>query len=298
MERHWYGEGEAGAATSMGWAPMSAYLDHQRRRWMTPNASLWMRPDAMRWLLPNQKLWQGPANAERKCRPDQPRVPAGNSEGGQWTTVSSGEGISIALPIGDATSESEELSDFSNELLAGLGQTLSDDEIARIRLAGDIPTGDTPPEIPEDRPPTSVDRTALLKSVARAIAGGINFDTLVVRLPWLATQEALIGSYNDPPKSLQELQSSVDTWRAGTDVHHIVEQSAAEEFGFSRSLIDSPENLVRIPRLKHQEINGWYSRENVNFGGQSPRDYLDGRSWDVRYSVGLEALKRFGVLRP
>ncbi|HVV78367.1 MAG TPA: hypothetical protein VHD59_01980 [Pseudolabrys sp.] len=267
---------------------------------MNPNAASWMRPDAPRWLLPNQNIWQWPGHNEQKYRPDQPRVPAGNSDGGQWTTVSSGGGISIALPTGNITSESDELADFSNELLAGIGQTLSDlrDQLARIRLAGDIPTGDSPPEIPEERPPTSGSRTELLKSVARAIAAGIHLDALVVQLPWLATQEALIGSYNDPPRSLEELQSAVDAWRAGTDKHHIVEQSSAEEDGFPRSLIDSSENLVRIPRLKHQEITAWYNTANPDFGEQSPRDYLRGRSWDVRYAVGLEALKDFGVLKP
>jgi hypothetical protein len=279
---------------------MSAYLDHQRRRWMQPNAARWMRPDAARWLKPNQKTWQWPGRNEQKYSPDQPRVPAGNSDGGQWTTVGSGGGISIALPTGNATSESDELSDFSHELLAGIGQTLSDlrDELVRIRLAGDIPTGDSPPEIPKERPPTSVDRTALLKTVARSIAAGVALDTFVVQLPWLFTQQALIGTYNDPPRSLENLQTAADIWRPGTDRHHIVEQTSAEEDGFPRSVIDSPENLVRIPRLKHYEITGWYQKPNADYGGQTPRDYLRGRSWAVRYAVGLDALKRFGVLKP
>jgi hypothetical protein len=279
---------------------MSGDPDYRRRRWMKPNAALWMRPDASRWLLPNQKLWRGAVTGERKYSPDQPRVPAGNSDGGQWTTDGSGGGVSIALPTIYVSPESDELSDFSNELLGGLGWTVNDlrDELTRIRLAGDIPSGDSPPQIPEERPPTSRERSTLLKIVARSVAAGIMLDSLVVQLPWLATQEALIGAYNDSPKSLEELQSAVGNWRAGTDRHHIVEQTSAEEDGFPRSLIDSPGNLVRIPRLKHQEITAWYNAKNPDFGGQSPRDYLRGRSWDVRYAVGLEALKDFGVLKP
>jgi hypothetical protein len=275
---------------------MSGDPDYRHRRWMKPNAALWMRPDASRWLLPNQKLWRGPVTGEQKYSPDQPRVPAGNPDGGQWTTDGSGGGVSIALPTIYVSPESDELSDFANELLGGLGRTPSDlrDELARIRLAGDIPTGDSPPEIPKERPPTSADRTMLLKAVARAIAGGIALDSFTVQLPWLFTQQAIIGTYNDPPKSLDELQSAVVTWRAGTDVHHIVERVS----GFTKEVIDSPDNLVRIPRLKHQEINGWYQTPNANFGWQSPREYLIGRSWSVRYEVGLEALRRFGVLKP
>jgi hypothetical protein len=62
------------------------WIEYQRRRWMKPNAAVWMRPDAARWLLPNQKIWMGPKNWEAKYSPDQPRVPAGNSDGGQWTS--------------------------------------------------------------------------------------------------------------------------------------------------------------------------------------------------------------------
>ena len=34
----------------------------------------------------------------------------------------------------------------------------------------------------------------------------------------------------------------------------------------SRSLIDSPENLVRIPTLKHWQITGWYMTPNEDYG--------------------------------
>jgi hypothetical protein len=99
----------------------------------------------------------------------------------------------------------------------------------------------------------------------------------------------VIESYRDPPKSLNELQQAVSTPAAGYDTHHIVEQAQAEATGFSRGLIDAPENLVRIPRMKHHEINGWYQRANRDFDGLTPREYLRGRNWDVRRAVGLEA---------
>ena len=71
---------------------------------MRPNAHLYMRPDAARWLRPNQQVWQGPNYDERKYNRDQPRVPAGGPDGGQWTDGNGG----------------------------------------LIHLAGDIPTGDPP----------------------------------------------------------------------------------------------------------------------------------------------------------
>ncbi len=49
-----------------------AWLEHQRRRWL--------RPDADRWLKPG---WRHPVSGEVKYDPNQPRVPAGNPDGGQ-----------------------------------------------------------------------------------------------------------------------------------------------------------------------------------------------------------------------
>jgi hypothetical protein len=94
---------------------------------------------------------------------------------------------------------------------------------------------------------------------------------------------------------LQELAASPER---GYDIHHIVEQTPAEQDGFPRSLIDRGDNLVRIPTLTHWEINGWFQTKNGEFDDMSPRDYLRGKDWDERTRVGRDALIRFGVLRP
>lgn len=190
--------------------------------------------------------------------PNQPRVPAGQREGGQWT---SGGGSA-----------------------------------PRTRLAGDPPT-DEPPAIPKERPPTSRLRSVALKAAARLLGPAATIAEIAQLGAWLRTYSAEIESYRDPPKSLEQLQREVSTPASGYDNHHIVEQTQAERDGFSRDVIDDPENLVRIPRLKHQEINGWYQRPNLDFDGLTPREYLSGRNWDVRRQVGLEALRIHGVLR-
>lgn len=63
-------------------------------------------------------------------------------------------------------------------------------------------------------------------------------------------------------------------------------------------MIDGPENVVSIPRLKHWELNGWMETKSDAFGGFSPREYLRGRSWNERYEVGLRGLREVGVLKP
>lgn len=224
----------------------------------------------------------GPDFAERKYSPDQPRVPAGNPDGGQWTDGSN----TIVLP--EIVVTAGDTADGAGDPTDGSGAD------GLVQLAGDIPTGDSP-EIPEERPPTSWERTAYLKTAARLLDVGATLAELAEVSAWLRTYSAEIESYRDPPKSLEELQQAASTPAAGYDIHHIIQRNQESTFG--KEAINSPENLVLIPRMKHWDINRWYETLNPNFGWQSPRQYLNGRNWDVQRAVGLEALEKAGVLK-
>jgi len=189
--------------------------------------------------------------------PDQPRIPKRNPGGGRWTDTGMSSG--------------------------------------RIRLAGDIPTGDSP-ETPKERPPNSRERTSFAKVVARMLGPAATVAEIAKIGAWLTAYAPSIQSYSDPPKSLEELQQAASTPAPGYDIHHIIERN--QEDRFTREAINSPDNLVRIPRLKHHEINAWYQTESPDYGGLSPREYLNGRNWDVQRAVGLEALRKTGVLKP
>ena len=77
-----------------------------------------------------------------------------------------------------------------------------------------------------------------------------------------------------------------------------MEKTPALNDHYSRAQTEAPENLVRIPRLKHWELNGWYSAKNEDFGNVTPRAYLRGKSWEERVKVGEFALRKFEVLQP
>lgn len=64
---------------------MNAYDAHQRARWMRPDAYRWLRPDATRYLVPGSDPAKIFPAFDRKFNPNQPRVPAGSPDGGQWT---------------------------------------------------------------------------------------------------------------------------------------------------------------------------------------------------------------------
>jgi hypothetical protein len=100
---------------------------------------------------------------------------------------------------------------------------------------------------------------------------------------------------NDPAKTLEELQEPVGSKsHGGYHDHHIVGQHAQNREQFGDSMIDSRQNLVRIPLLN---ISAWYSKGNENFGGVSPRDYLRDKDWDEQMRVGLDRLRKEKVLK-
>lgn len=71
------------------------YLAHQLRRWMRPDAHNFVRPDWRRFVRPGFEDGHPFALYEGKYSPEQLRVPAGNREGGQWTSEGGGGGDEI-----------------------------------------------------------------------------------------------------------------------------------------------------------------------------------------------------------
>lgn len=221
----------------------------------------------LQWLLTATDVQRKLARFVRATKagfnPDQPRVPAGNSDGGQWTSGGGG---------------SSETTDVSSQ-----------------RRQAD----ERQPQIPDKRPSTAKERNRVIKEVARALpkAGG-RLGAIAKAGSWIYEGYASIQAYQDPPKSLDELRDAVSTPEPGYDTHHIVEKTPAEQDGFPSSQINAPENLVRVPRLKHWEITSWYARKSDEFGGLSPRDYLRDKDWDFRFWFGYQVLIRHGVLAP
>ena len=197
--------------------------------------------------------------------PNQPRVPRGDPHGGRWVD-------------GDAGGEQDDGT--------SPGLLVSDD--------GGLP------DLPEKRPQSARARHGIARAIVRYLRethATYRLAIWVARAAWLADEAARdITTYFDEPKPLDELRDAADDPKKGYDIHHIVEQGPARQDGFSEAKIQSRLNKIRIPRFKHWEINGWYGQKNERFGGLSPRDYLRGRSWEERYSIGLDALRDQGVL--
>ncbi|MGM4927145.1 hypothetical protein [Tardiphaga sp. 619_E2_N8_5] len=284
----------------------NVYLRHQLQRFMRPDAARYLNPHAARFLKRgSEKADVYPALA-RKYE-GQPRIPEGEEGGGQFTFGTSGSErprvyITRREGVGDAG-----LGDGEGDSGSGFGNDLDSFLLAAAGPPGighnqGPPLGD-PPRIPETKPSRSP--STFLRSAAswigRALGLGLAVDAYFSALnevEWIKEKAAEIETYRDPARTMQELQDAVDEPRPGTEIHHIAERTAAERWGFPRSEIESRENLVRIPTLKHYDITGWYGRQNDKFGGLSPREYLADKGLEERMRVGREALILYEVLKP
>jgi hypothetical protein len=170
------------------------------------------------------------------------------------------------------------------------------------------PPLDEKPKFPELRPDNGEVRSALIKAGVKWLlrigltAADITAPEVVIPIQlgievgsWAYPY---IKAYFDNPKSLQELRDAVNDPQPGYDTHHIVEQTPAEKDKFTRDQIDAPDNVVEIPQLKHWDLNRWYEKKNPDYGYQTPRQYVRDKDWAERYRVGLEGLRKVGVLAP
>ena len=282
----------------------TAWLRHQQQRFMRSDAARFIRPDAARFLIPGTNPADVYPALALKYSPNQPRVPAGDARGGEWTDVGAGGANPMGLPR-VYISKPDDPDDTEDD----------EDVLSGLQLAGDIPEGgighnegpplDELPEIPAIKPAKSAAATKILRALGLLIGRmllrrspiGAIF-AAIEAVDWVRKRFAEIDTYRDPPRTMRELREAVKVPRAGTEVHHIMERKALERLGLPKIRIDAPENLVRIPTLKHQEITGWYQRPNEQFGGLSPRQYLVGKSFAERMRVGRRALVLFEVLKP
>lgn len=219
--------------------------------------------------------------------PSQPRVPAGNPDGGQWGNGSGQQPGVVPL-----------LSDFL---------AVFPDAIAGAASGLELPSLSDAPDIPANQPGHAQAVTAVVKSSARwlqsakdagASSQARSFFGQLLDTSWLRSHMPRIISYLDDPKTEQELQDAVSRPRAGFDIHHRNERAAATVAGYPSSMISGRPNLMLVPTLRHWDVTGWYMTRNSEFGGLTPRQFLSDKDWNTRQAVDNRALRLYGILKP
>ncbi len=254
--------------------------------------------------------WIARKELERKYDPNQPRVPRGHPDGGQWTDGSGaesdgGEGDDAEevnpgeIPFTDA--EYESVLAIREEIRAILAEAGHLD--ALLILAAHRRGGGKLEELKK-----------MLGPLRDAVAELISTNQVVRLYVLLKIAEAsvrnLIGYASDPEeweeiiaeedfrfferarqfKKFYEHKSDPDR-----DWHHIVEKDA----DFPEWLKHNTVNMVQIPRAKHWEISQFYSTANDDWPylGLSPREWLRGKSWEEHFEHGIDILKKFRALK-
>lgn len=185
--------------------------------------------------------------------PNQPRVPAGSREGGRWTRTGGATRVAQAQSGKPKKPPQKKPEKPKLKLPA-----------PREPQRGGPPL-EPPPQIPKQRPPTNKERISVARRVARwltvAVAGrhiraAVFVKEVLEETGWMDEFRGFVQSAFDPPKSLEQLQKEAFEPAPGYDIHHIVEQMPARNAGFPDSLINAPENRVRIPRIRHWRSTG------------------------------------------
>jgi hypothetical protein len=80
--------------------------------------------------------------------------------------------------------------------------------------------------------------------------------------------------------------------------HHIVEQCQTNKSGFTTEQINNTSNVIAVDAQTHAQITGYYNSTKFEFtGGQSVRNWLAGKPFQVQFDFGMNVLKEFGVIQ-
>jgi hypothetical protein len=107
----------------------------------------------------------------------------------------------------------------------------------------------------------------------------------------------------ESPKTLEELHQKPTENILGYEQHHIVNQNPDNLqkddtiVKFGSDTINDPDNIVWVPRLLHECINGKYSENSDGPGSPLVRDVINKIDFDHQYQEGLRIMRECGALQ-
>ncbi|MCL2405530.1 MAG: RHS repeat-associated core domain-containing protein, partial [Defluviitaleaceae bacterium] len=111
------------------------------------------------------------------------------------------------------------------------------------------------------------------------------------------------NAYNIGFRTFERLKKYLGSPGVNRQWHHIVEQSQINRHraNFDRYLVHSVQNVVSIYSTIHVQISAFYSKipsfteTGFDTGGKVFRDWLNTKSFEQQYQIGLDILRMFGV---
>jgi hypothetical protein len=83
---------------------------------------------------------------------------------------------------------------------------------------------------------------------------------------------------------------------SGNQYHHIVTQGGANETKISEKRLQNTDNVIPLPTLLHEAVNGEYSRFDKE-KGMTIYQWLQTQPYDVQREEGLKILRRLHILK-
>jgi len=221
----------------------------------------------LRAALAAERFWQAALRLQRTLKRNpywhlQPRVPAGNPDGGQWTESG---------PLGDEWTIGELVSGLPSAILKVLERYLAPvlhRESRRIvpylrRLPNLWLNGESFPA--EDQFDRETQRIAP-PSLRRPGHAFIRF------------------------RSDHELRNFLGPAGPGREWHHIVEKRLAGRDGFPVEMIHATDNIISLPVEVHRRISARMSEKNPSFGSLTHRHWMERFSFGEQYNMGLDLI--------
>lgn len=78
----------------------------------------------------------------------------------------------------------------------------------------------------------------------------------------------------------------------GMSYHHIIERSS----GLPKNITESTENIVKIPDILHEAINGRYLQSVSTSNTMKLRDWLETQPASVQREWGIKVMREFGII--
>jgi len=90
----------------------------------------------------------------------------------------------------------------------------------------------------------------------------------------------------------EELEKRFGPAGPGMEWHHIIERGS----GAATNMLESTDNIIRIPTILHEEITARFLRKEARFGGLSLRDWLRTQPASVKREWGFRVLREAGII--
>jgi hypothetical protein len=227
-----------------------------------------------------------------------PRVPGGSPEGGEFSSANEASNAeNTDQPTDELINQNVVVKDLMSKVEKRAARKLLRNRlVAGLRLLASI-AADAAPVAGEifdayEIAQTVSDGIALEKDVAAATAF-VREGPQALESLQMSTDYQPFSSFDAFKKDL--LGKVFGPAGDGCEYHHIVEQGGAGLDGLPAGLMDSTANVVKIPRLLHEEITAEYGRYYEDTG-KTLRDWLSTQPYEVRRAKGIEVMHDLGII--